>query len=67
MTVNIAADILGNVESSEESSDVLVRRLPWQPSGSDHRVVTNFLHLTAANKHTHTHTQILAEQEWTWS
>lgn len=46
-------NILGNVEAFKEPSDVLVRRLPWQPSGSDHRVVAHFLHLTAAGTHTY--------------
>lgn len=48
-------NVLGNVEASEESSYVLVRGLPWQPSGSDHCVVAHFLHLTAAQ----TQTQII--------
>lgn len=40
--------ILGDVESSEEASDVLVGGLPRQPPGSDHRAVAHLLHLTAA-------------------
>lgn len=44
-----AAYELGNVEPSEESSDVLVGRLPWQTPGSDHRVVAHFLHLATAH------------------
>lgn len=51
------SNVLGDVEASEKSSDILVRRLPRQSSGSDHRVVTHFLHFTAA--HTHTHTGII--------
>lgn len=44
-----AAYELGNVEPSEESGDVLVRRLPRQTPGSDHRVVAHFLHLATAH------------------
>lgn len=40
--------ILGDVESSEEASDVLVGGLPRQPPGSDHRAVAHLLHLAAA-------------------
>lgn len=45
------SNVLGDVEASEESSDILVRRLPRQSSGSDHRVVAHFLHFTAAHTH----------------
>lgn len=59
-------NILGNVEASEETSNVLVRRLPWQPSGSDHCIVAHFLPLTTACTHTNPHnpTQKLAHREW---
>lgn len=47
-----SAHVLGDVEPSEESSNVLVRRLPRQTPGSDHRVVAHFLHLAAAHANT---------------
>lgn len=39
--------ILGNVETPEESGDVLVWGLPWKTPSSDHRVIIHPLHLTA--------------------
>lgn len=45
-----SAYVLGDVEPPEESRDVLVRRLPRQTPGSDHRVVAHFLHLAAEDK-----------------
>lgn len=50
-------EILGNVESSEEPSDVLVRGLPRQPPGSNHRAVAHLLHLTAAQMHKKVHVE----------
>lgn len=47
---------LGNVEAFEEASDVLIRRLPWQPTSSDDRLAVHSFCLTAGNSvHLQTH------------
>lgn len=57
VSCTMVKEILGNVESSEEPSDVLVRGLPRQPPGSDHRAVAHLLHLTAAQMHKKVHVE----------
>lgn len=43
----IKSNILGNTEAFKEAGDVLVRRLPWKPSRSNHRLIVHWLRLTA--------------------
>ncbi len=44
--------ILGDVETPEESGDVLVWGLPWKTPCSDHCVIIHPLHLTTIHIHT---------------
>lgn len=46
----IGENPLGNIESFEKSCNILIRRLPWQTPGSDHRVVVNKFHLAAVDQ-----------------
>lgn len=47
--IEIKENQLGNIESFEESCNILIRRLPWQTSCPDYRVVVNKFHLAAAD------------------
>lgn len=46
----IGENPLGNIESFEKSCNILIRRLPRQTPGSDHRVVVNKFHLAAVDQ-----------------
>lgn len=44
----IKSNILGNIEAFKETSNVLVRGLPWKPPRSDDSLAVHRLRLTAA-------------------